>query len=218
MALSSPQTAPAVLSRRITQLDAWALSIGASIGWGSFIITNNTSLSGAGPLGSALGMLLGAAVMLIISANYHYLMQRFPEAGGVYTYAKQVFGHGSGFLVAWFLALTYLAMLWANATSIPLFARYFIGDVFCFGRLYALFGYEVWFGEAMVSVLAILLIGLLSIRRPYLALALNTALALLFTLGLAEYRPGQDDCFHRVFERADKDMYRNKKELKSVRR
>ena len=37
------------LRQHITPLSAWALSIGTSIGWGSFVITSNTYLSGAGP-------------------------------------------------------------------------------------------------------------------------------------------------------------------------
>ena len=172
------------LPRYLSPLGAWSLSIGTSIGWGSFVITSNTYLAGAGPLGSALGILAGAAVMLLIAANYHYMMRRCPEAGGVYSYVKSCFGHGVGFLVAWFLSLTYFAMLWANATSLPLFSRYFLGEVFCFGRLYTIFGYEVWFGEALISILALLLAGCLCMRRGRLALRLNTALALVFTLGI----------------------------------
>ena len=173
------------LRQHITPLRAWALSIGTSIGWGSFVITSNTYLSGAGPLGSALGMILGALVMLIIAANYHFMMNRYPRAGGVYSYVKNVFSYGDGFLVAWFLALTYLAMLWANATSLPLFARYFFGNVFCFGRLYTLFGYEVWLGEALISILALLAFGLLCMKRGAFALRLNAVLALVFTLGIS---------------------------------
>lgn len=176
---------PDGLRRTITPLQAWALSIGTSIGWGSFVITSNTYLAGAGPVGSALGMGIGALVMLVIAANYYDLMRRFPEAGGVYSYVKNTFDHGDGFLVAWFLSLTYLAILWANATSLPLFARYFLGDVFRFGRLYTLFGYKVWLGEALLSILAILGFSLLIMKHGRLSLRLNAVLALVFTLGIS---------------------------------
>ena len=73
------------LHHNISPLSAWALSIGTSVGWGSFVITSNTHLAGAGPLGSALGMVIGALVMLVIAENYHCMMNRYPEAGGVYT-------------------------------------------------------------------------------------------------------------------------------------
>ena len=177
--------APDRLRRTITPLQAWALSIGTSVGWGSFVIPSNTYLSGAGPVGSALGMVLGALVMLVIAANYFELMKRFPEAGGIYSYVKNVFGHGDGFLVAWFLSLTYLAILWANATSLPLFARYFLGDVFRVGKLYILFGYDVYLGEALLSILALLCFSLLVMKRGAFALRLNAVLALVFTLGIS---------------------------------
>ena len=172
------------LRRTITPLQAWALSIGTSIGWGSFVITSNTYLMNAGPVGSALGMIVGALVMLIIAENYYGLMCRYPESGGVYSYVKNVFGHGDSFLVAWFLSLTYLAILWANATSLPLFARYFLGDIFRVGRLYTLFGYDVFLGEALLSTLAMLAFALLIMRRSGLALRINAVLALVFTLGI----------------------------------
>ncbi len=139
----------------------WALSLGTSIGWGSLVITSSTYLSQAGPAGSVLGLVIGAVIMLVISRNYHYMMNVCPEAGGAYSFGRDAFGHDHGFLVAWFLMLTYLAILWANATAVPLFARYFIGDIFQFGRMYSLFGYDVFFGEALISILAILLVTLL---------------------------------------------------------
>ena len=171
------------LRRTITPLQAWALSIGTSVGWGSFVITSNTYLMNAGPVGSALGMIVGALVMLIIAENYYGLMCRYPESGGVYSYVKNVFGHGDGFLVAWFLSLTYLAILWANATSLPLFARYFLGDVFRVGRLYTLFGYDVYLGEALLTMAAGL--ALLSCwPERSITMRIMSVLALVLTLGI----------------------------------
>ena len=149
------------LTPYLSRTGAWALALGTSVGWGSLVITANTYLSQAGPLGSVLGLMIGAVIMIVISRCYHYLMNCFPDCGGAYSYARDAFGYDQGFLVAWFLMLTYLAMLWANATAIPLFARYFIGDVFRFGRMYSLFGYDVCLGEALISVAAVVLIALL---------------------------------------------------------
>ena len=109
-------------------------------------------------MGSMLGMIIGGLIMIIISRNYHYMMNCYPDAGGSYAFARDTFGYDYGFLTAWFLMLTYLAMLWANATALPLFARYFIGDIFRVGRMYSLFGYEVYLGEALLSVAAVVLI------------------------------------------------------------
>ena len=143
------------LTPYMSPLGAWALALGTSVGWGSLIVTCNSYLSQAGPAGSIVGLLIGAMIMIVISRNYHYMIGCFPDAGGAYAYAKEVFGYDHGFLTAWFLCLTYLAMFWANATSLPLFARYFLGDIFQFGFHYHILGYEVYLGEILLTMAAI---------------------------------------------------------------
>ncbi len=81
------------LTPNLSPMGAWAFSIGTSIGWGSLFITSNTYLAKAGPLGSALGLIVGAMVMLVVSRNYYYMMRCFPSAGGAYVYARECFGH-----------------------------------------------------------------------------------------------------------------------------
>ena len=172
------------LTKNLSPLGAWAFAIGTSIGWGSLVVTNNAYLAQAGPLGSVIGMIVGGIVMLIIAKNYSYLMHAYPDSGGAYTYSKEVFGYDHGFLNAWFLALTYLAILWANATSLPLFARYFLGDIFRFGRLYSIFGYEVYLGEALLTIAAIIIFSLLMFRFKNAVSKLMIIMALLFTAGI----------------------------------
>ena len=123
-------------------LGAWALSFGCSVGWGAFVMPGTTFLPIAGPVGSALGLGLGAVVMLILALNFHFLMNRYPDCGGIYSYTKNAFGYDHGFLSAWFLILTYIAIIWANATALPLIARTVLGDTFCFGYLYQIAGYS----------------------------------------------------------------------------
>lgn len=172
------------LNKHLSPLSAWAYAIGTSVGWGSLVVTCNTYLKQAGPLGSSLGLLIGALIMIVISKNYAYMISNYPSAGGAYTYSKEVFGYDRGFITAWFLALVYFAMLWANATSLPLFSNYFIGSFFRFGHLYTLFGYEVYLGEALLSTSAILFISFLIIKNNKLAAKIMTGLAILFVLGI----------------------------------
>jgi len=149
----------------LTPLGAWALALGTAIGWGSLVVTSNTYLVQAGPMESVLGLIAGAAVMLVIGRNYHYLMNHYPGADGAYLYLRETFGYDHAFLVSWFLGLTYIAMFWANATSLPLFVRYFLGNVLQFGYLFTVFGYEVFLGEALLTIGAILLAVLFCTRR-----------------------------------------------------
>ena len=185
---------PQRLGQSISPASAWAFAIGTSIGWGSLVVTNNTYLAQAGILGSVIGMVLGAVAMLLISVNYAYMMKGYPEAGGAYAYAKELFGYDRGFLTAWFLALTYLAILWTNATSLPLFARYFLGDLFRFGRLYRLFGYDVYLGEALLTAAALGLTALVCARWKKAVAVFMLALAALFCLGITGVFLGAAPC------------------------
>ena len=150
----------------LTALGAWALAFGCAVGWGSFVMPGNTFLPLAGPVGSAIGLGLGAVVILIIAANYHFLMNRFPDAGGTYTYTKKSFGYDHGFLSAWFLILTYVAIIWANATALPLIARTLLGNTFQFG-----FHYE----EGTQIVMAVLLFAGVVICFVFAATQTNLA-------------------------------------------
>ena len=172
------------LQKYVTPLGAWSLALGTSIGWGSFVVTCNMYLGTAGPAGSVLGMIAGAIVMLIVSRNYHFMMNRYPDSGGIYTYCKNAFGYDQGFLTGWFLSLTYIAMFWANATFLPLFARYFLGDTFRFGPHYTIFDYDVYFGEALLSIAAVLLIGFLCMKFKKAALAIIIGMVILFCAGI----------------------------------
>ena len=166
-------------------LGIWSFSIGTSIGWGSFIVTCSTFLQKSGVLGTVFGLLAGMAVILVIAWNLQYMIQKKPGAGSVYTFEKQMGGRNLSFLAFWFILLTYLAIFWANITSVPLFARFFLGDLFRFGFHYTIFGYEVWLGEALLSVCAAFATGVFlkrcrSVRTPNRVM---TGSALLFAAG-----------------------------------
>lgn len=182
---------------------AWALSLGTSIGWGSLFITGNTYLPQAGPAGSIIGMVIGAVIMIIMARNYHYMMNIYPDSGGAYTFAKKSFGYDHGFLCSWFLALTYLAMLWANATALPLFANYFLGDFFHFGFHYNVFGYEVYLGEALLSMVSILIIALLCAKTKKGMGIFMVILALSLTVGITI-------CFSSHFFSSESSQFSNK--------
>ena len=138
-------------------LGAWALSFGCSVGWGAFVMPGTTFLPIAGPVGTAIGLGLGGLVMLVLALNFHYLMNRYPDSGGIYTYTKKTFGYDQGFLSAWFLIITYIAIIWANATALPLIVRAVFGDTFRFGYLYQIAGYDIYVGEILLSAIALIL-------------------------------------------------------------
>jgi amino acid transporter len=184
-ASNRPQTNGHSLSSYLSPAGAWSFALGTSIGWGSLVITSQTYLANAGPAGSIVGIVLGMGVMFIIATCYRFLMVRHEGAGGIYAYARDTFGYDHGTLIAWFMLLIYAAMLWANATSIQLFARYFVGDLFQIGFHYTIFGYDVYFGETVVTIAAIVLTVLLCTRSHKLTVKLMEVLVCVFFAGIA---------------------------------
>jgi signal transduction histidine kinase/DNA-binding response OmpR family regulator/amino acid permease len=156
-----PQSGTAYLSG----LGAWALAFGCAVGWGSFIMPGGVFLPIAGPVGTAVGIAFGALVMMVIAGNYHYLMNRFPDAGGTYTYTKRCFGYDHGFLSAWFLLLTYIAIIWANASALPLVSRTLLGGTFQFGFDYEIAGFHVYMGEILLAIASLVIGAAVCLRR-----------------------------------------------------
>ncbi|MCR5665076.1 MAG: amino acid permease [Oscillospiraceae bacterium] len=172
------------LLRNLSPLAVWAFSFGLSVGWGSFVMPGTVFLPIAGPLGAAIGFAVGAAIMGVIGVNFHFLMNRYPDDGGTVTYAKTVFGYDYGFLSAWFLGLVYLAILWANATAIPVIFGSLFGDLLHFGFHYVVAGYTIYFGEILVSVGAIVFCALLCLRGCRTAAIFQVLAALLLFGGV----------------------------------
>ncbi len=168
----------------LSPIAVWALSVGSAIGWGSLVVTSRSYLSQAGPLGSIIGLLIGFVMMLMVSSHYHFLGNRYPGVGGLYNYVKCTLGYDFAFLIFWFMFLIYISLFWGNATSIPLFARYFLHGVFKRGYLYTIFGYEVYLGEALVTLPVMWLIGLLCIKSKKATARAMVVMVLIFTVGI----------------------------------
>lgn len=135
------------------------------MGWGSFIVPCSTYLLKSGLLGTILGLFLGLAFVLVVVWNLQYVICKHPSAGGIYIFEKKSSGgRDLGFLAFWFILLTYLGLLWTNVTSLPLFAGFFLGNTFKFGFRYTIFGYDVWLGEVLLSIFALIVIGFICSR------------------------------------------------------
>ena len=173
------------LQPHLSPAAAWALSVGTAVGWGSLVVTSNTYLNQAGPAGTIMGILVGTVLMLLMCRNFFFMASHYPRAGGIYTYTKEVYGYDLAFLMFWFLSLTYISIFWANATSLPLFSRFFIGDVFKTGHLFTLFGYDVYFMEVLLTIAAILAIVFVCTRSRKIVMHATTAMVGIFVGGIA---------------------------------
>ncbi len=165
--------------RYLSPLDVWAIAFGCAIGWGAFMMPGSTFLPVAGPLGTAIAMAISVVIMLVIGANFFYLMRNRPGTGGVYAYTKGAFGREHAFLCAWFLSLSYLTVLFMNATSLFLVIRMVFGRRLQYGYYYYnIAGNHIFMGEVGASIVALASVGLLFVNAKPLLQRLQTILAI----------------------------------------
>ena len=165
-------------------LNIWALSFGGIIGWGAFVMPGTMFLPNAGPVGTIIAMVLGGLIMLAIGKNFSVMAERFPDNGGIFAYTRLVLGNDHGFLAAWSLGLAYLSLIWANATAFVLIARYLFGDIFQWGFHYQVAGFDVFFGEILVTWIILIAYGLLACYGGKMKRHLHTALGLILLLSV----------------------------------
>lgn len=152
------------LKKELSPLHVWALAFGCIIGFGAFLLPGNTFLANAGTMGTAIAMGIAAVVMIIIAFNYHFMINRYPVAGGEFTYAINAFGKVNGFICAWFLGLSYLTIVSSNATALSVIGRNLLNNIFQWGWHYQVAGYDVYLGEILLAVIALVVFAVLSIR------------------------------------------------------
>ena len=172
------------LEKKLSPLNVWSLALGCIIGWGAFVMPGNTFLGKAGPEGTAIAMGIAAVIMVIVSFNYQYLIQKYPIAGGDFTYAYKAFGEKHAFVCSWFLGLSYLAIVPLNATALALIGRNLMNNIFQVGFHYVVAGYDIYLGEVLLAAGALILFGWLSIRGVQFTGVFQTALVFLLVGGV----------------------------------
>ena len=153
------------LRRQLSPLHVWAIAFGCVIGWGSFINPGKKFLPNSGVAGTAIAMILGALVMIIIAFSYAYMVPKYPTAGGEFSFAKNCFGKKMAFICGWFLVVAYLTNVPMNSTAIGLIVDGLDGasDFLKFGFHYIIAGFEIYAGEMLLSMLILILFGWLNI-------------------------------------------------------
>ncbi|MDX1394950.1 MAG: amino acid permease [Gemmatimonadota bacterium] len=78
---------------------ATALGVGAIVG-GGILALSGVAFATAGP-SAMIAFALNGGIALITAASFAELARRFPESGGIYTYAKKVLSIEVAFVVGW---------------------------------------------------------------------------------------------------------------------
>ncbi len=176
--------AKARLEKHLSPINVWALALGCIIGWGAFVMPADIFLPNGGPLGTLIAMGIVSIIMSVIVINYHYMIQMFPLSGGEFVYSSKAFGRLNGFICAWFLGLSYLAIVPLNATALALVGRNLLSDIFAIGYLYTVVGYDIYLGEILLALGVLILVAILNIRGVKCAGVFQTGLVFLLIGGI----------------------------------
>ncbi len=167
------------LKRVLTPIDVWGLALGAIIGWGCFVLPGDFFLPTAGPLGTAIGMLIGAAIVIVIAFSYNYLIKVYPQSGGEYIYTEKMLGKNHAYACGWAMILIYWALIPLNGMALALVARYLFPGVIQVGYLYTLAGWDIYLGEVALASGFLILMALANIFGVKNAARVQTFIALL---------------------------------------
>ena len=180
------------LQRQLSPMHVWAIAFGCVIGWGSFINPGKKFLPNSGVAGTAIAMVLGALVMIIIAFSYAYMVPKYPKAGGEFTFTKNCFGKNAAFLCGWFLVVAYLTNVPMNSTAIGLIVDGLDGaaDILKFGFHYSIAGFDIYMGEMLLAMAILILFGYLNIlgvkRAGYVQTVLSSLLVIcVFSLAIS---------------------------------
>ena len=165
-------------------MHVWAIAFGCVIGWGSFINPGKKFLSNSGVAGTAIAMILGALVMIIIAFSYAYMVPKYPKAGGEFTFTKNCFGKTLAFICGWFLVVAYLTNVPMNSTAIGLIVDGLDGsaDILKFGFHYTIAGFDIYMGEVLLASGILILFGYLNIIGVKKAALVQTVLSSLLVV------------------------------------
>lgn len=166
-----------VLLRRLKPLHVWVLAFGCIISWGAFMNPGIKFLPSAGVYGTGIAMMLGALIMIVISRSYSIMTTRYPLAGGEFTFTKICLGKKSAYWCGWFLSASYLAIVPLNATALSLAVHGLFGPLLRSGLHYSVAGLNVYAGEMLFEIAALVLFGLLSIKNVRFIDRVQTILA-----------------------------------------
>lgn len=178
--MNENKKAPA-LQRQLSPAHVWALAFGCVVGWGSFINPGKKFLPNSGVAGTAIAMVLGALVMIVIAFSYAYMVPRYPKAGGEFTFTKACFGKLPAYLCGWFLVAAYLTNVPMNSTAIALIVDGLdvTADILKWGFHYRIAGFDIWAGEMLLAMAILILFGVLNILGVKKAGVIQTILAVL---------------------------------------
>lgn len=172
------------LKKSVLPIQAWALAVGAIIGWGCFILPGTRFLPFSGPVASLIGLAVGAVAMCIVALSYGIMIKAYPVAGGAFAYAFASLGRKAAVICGWGLALSYSCVIALNATAILLLTRFLLPGAFEVGHLYTVAGWQIYTGEVILISAIIVFFGFMNYIGSDLANNIQLTLSISLSIGV----------------------------------
>ncbi len=127
----------------------FTLGVGTIVGV-AWLMVLGSVLAGAGPLGAALGFIIGAAAMIPISLCYGELSGELPHAGGEVVYAYSLFGLPWAYFAGLCLTFIYVINCVFFAVSVGWLMNELVPGIQG-AALYGVLGAEVHAGDILIG-------------------------------------------------------------------
>jgi amino acid transporter len=175
------------LKQNLSEKFVWAIAYGSCIGWGAFILPGDW-IGQSGPIAAAIGITIGALLMILIAVSYGALVERFPVSGGAFAFSFLGFGRYVSFFSSWFLTFGYICVVALNATAFSLLIKFLMPNILETGKLYTIAGWDVYITEIIIASVLLLVFMFIAIKgasvsgslQYYFCVAMVITILLLF--------------------------------------
>src|SRR6202030_2960617 len=150
------------LARQLRAVDYFALGWGTMVGVGWLVIMDDWLLRG-GSLGTALGFLIGGALLLPIGWVYGKLVIAMPDAAGEIAYTASVFPRAISFSTGWMMTLAYFIVCPWEAVAVGRIAGYIFPSLDSM-ELYRVAGRPIYLPHVLIGLTLTGLLTLLNYR------------------------------------------------------
>ncbi|HVM91391.1 MAG TPA: APC family permease [Terriglobales bacterium] len=150
------------LARKLRAADYFTLGWGTMVGVGWLVIMDDWLLRG-GSLGTALGFLIGGALLLPVGWVYGKLVIAMPDAAGEIAYTSAVFPRAISFATGWMMTLAYFIVCPWEAVAVGRIAAYIFPSLDS-NEIYRIAGRAVYLPHVVVGLVLTALLTALNYR------------------------------------------------------
>jgi basic amino acid/polyamine antiporter, APA family len=150
------------LARKLRATDYFTLGWGTMVGVGWLVIMDDWLLRG-GALGTALGFLIGGAILLPVGWVYGKLIIAMPDAASEIAYSSAIFPRAIGFATGWMMTLAYFIVCPWEAVAVGRIAAYIFTGLDSM-EIYRIAGRPVYLPHLIVGLTLTALLTVLNYR------------------------------------------------------